>query len=74
MVFSDNGKGISEENLKNIFEPFFTTNRAHGGSGLGLYISYNLITNQLRGNMTCESVPTQGATFKIEFPVQFSLK
>ncbi len=73
LVFTDNGQGISEENLNNIFEPFFTTNRTHGGSGLGLYISYNIITNQLHGNMTCESKPTQGATFKIEFPVKFSL-
>jgi signal transduction histidine kinase len=74
VIFSDNGKGISEENLKNIFEPFFTTNRSQGGSGLGLYISYNLITSQLKGNMSCESTPDHGSTFKIEFPVQFSLK
>jgi signal transduction histidine kinase len=73
ITFTDNGRGISEENLKNIFEPFFTTNRSQGGSGLGLYISYNLITSQLKGNMTCESVLNQGTTFKVEFPVQFSL-
>lgn len=73
IVYMDNGNGISEANLKNIFEPFFTTNRSNGGSGLGLYISYNVITSQLHGNMSCESVLNQGATFKIEFPVQFSL-
>ncbi|MEY3218935.1 MAG: hypothetical protein RIT27_292 [Pseudomonadota bacterium] len=73
LIYSDNGKGISQENLENIFEPFFTTNRSHGGSGLGLYISYNLITNSLKGSMNCESAPNKGVTFNIEFPVQLSL-
>ncbi len=71
--YSDTGKGISPDALEKVFEPFFTTHRAHGGTGLGLYICYNLVTSQLHGTMTCESRPNKGVTFKIEFPVALSL-
>jgi predicted ATPase/signal transduction histidine kinase len=67
--YSDNGKGIAQENLAKIFEPFFTTHRAHGGSGLGMYICYNLITTQLQGTITCESVLGEGVIFKVDYPV-----
>ncbi|OUD13965.1 sensor histidine kinase [Thioflexithrix psekupsensis] len=73
LVYKDTGKGIAAEALGRVFEPFFTTNRSQGGSGLGLYISYNLVTTQLKGEMTCHSVAGQGVTFTVEFPVQFSL-
>ncbi|MEN8215962.1 MAG: ATP-binding protein [Pseudomonadota bacterium] len=71
--YSDTGKGIAPDALKKIFEPFFTTNRAQGGSGLGMYICYNLVTSQLNGTMTCESSLGKGVLFRIEFPVAFSL-
>lgn len=74
LIYSDTGKGIPPENLSNIFEPFFTTHRAHGGSGLGLYICYNLITNQFNGQMTCESTVDQGTTFHIDFPIETERK
>jgi len=67
--YSDNGKGIAPENLEKIFEPFFTTHRAHGGSGLGMYICYNLITTQLQGTMTCESQLGEGVVFKMDYPI-----
>ncbi|MDM8557873.1 ATP-binding sensor histidine kinase [Candidatus Parabeggiatoa sp. HSG14] len=70
LEYSDNGKGISEENLEKIFEPFFTTHRAHGGSGLGMYICYNLVTSQLHGTMSCDSTLGKGVVFRIEFPIQ----
>ena len=70
--YSDTGKGIAPENLAKIFEPFFTTNRARGGSGLGMYICYNLITSQLHGTMTCESIPSSGVLFKTDYPVQLN--
>jgi len=47
---------MAEKTLEKVFEPFFTTNRAQGGSGLGMYICYNLVTSQLNGTMTCESI------------------
>ncbi len=71
--YSDTGKGMTPEALEKIFEPFFTTHRAHGGSGLGMYISYNIVTSQLNGTMTCESTLGKGVKFKIEFPVKLSL-
>jgi signal transduction histidine kinase len=71
--YSDTGKGIAPDALEKIFEPFFTTHRAHGGSGLGMYISYNIVTSQLNGTMICESALGEGVKFKIEFPVAFSL-
>jgi signal transduction histidine kinase len=68
LEYSDNGKGIVSENLAKIFEPFFTTHRAHGGSGLGMYICYNLVT-QLQGTITCESQLGEGVVFKIDYPI-----
>lgn len=69
IVFSDDGKGIAEENLKRIFEPFYTTRRNIGGSGLGLHIVYNLVTQTLKGRIKCESIPDGGTSFFIDFPV-----
>jgi len=63
ITYKDDGKGISKENLTKIFNPFFTTNRKHGGTGLGLNILYNLVTNNLNGKITCESVENEGVTF-----------
>lgn len=74
VVYSDNGCGISEENLQKIFDPFFTTNRNSGGSGLGLNVVYNLITGPLNGKITCESVVGQGTTFKININLSQGVK
>ncbi|MCK5720630.1 MAG: GAF domain-containing sensor histidine kinase, partial [Thiomargarita sp.] len=67
--YADDGKGIDSENLEKIFEPFFTTHRAHGGSGLGMYICYNIITTQLHGTLTCESTVGNGVVFKVDILV-----
>ncbi|MEK8016052.1 MAG: GAF domain-containing sensor histidine kinase, partial [Candidatus Parabeggiatoa sp.] len=69
LEYSDNGKGIATENLEKIFEPFFTTHRAHGGSGLGMYICYHIITTQLQGTISCESTLGFGVIFKIDCPI-----
>jgi signal transduction histidine kinase len=69
LIYSDNGNGISKENLKKIFEPFFTTKRGKGGSGLGLNIVYNLVTQKLGGKIDCTSTPGQGTTFMIKLPL-----
>lgn len=66
--YSDNGKGISKENLGRIFNPFFTTMQDKGGTGLGLHIIYNIVTQTLHGTIKCQSKPGQGTTFSISFP------
>lgn len=63
--YSDNGVGISEQHLPKIFDPFFTTNRDNGGSGLGLNIIYNLVTNTFNGQIICQSTVSQGTDFNI---------
>jgi len=68
--YSDNGKGISADTINNIYDPFFTTNRNGGGSGLGLHIVYNLVTQKLNGTIHCESVETQGTTFTLSIPIE----
>jgi signal transduction histidine kinase len=69
LVFTDDGKGMDEAERSHIFEPFFTTKREQGGSGLGLHIVYNLVTQTLRGQITCESVPGTGTTFVLTIPL-----
>ncbi|MBF0427382.1 MAG: PAS domain-containing protein [Magnetococcales bacterium] len=66
--YRDNGRGMDEETLKRIYEPFFTTNRNQGGSGLGMHIVYNLVTQRLNGTIECFSTPGQGTHFQILFP------
>jgi signal transduction histidine kinase len=66
----DNGKGMDETTRKNIFEPFYTTGRNRGGTGLGLFICFNLITNKLEGEINCQSEPGKGAMFNIQFPIK----
>lgn len=68
LTYHDNGCGIAAANQSRIFEPFFTTARDLGGSGLGLHLVYNLVTQTLQGNITLESSPEQGTTFTIRFP------
>lgn len=66
--YRDDGKGIPSEHINNIFEPFFTTNRTQGSTGLGLHIIYNLVTQQLKGRIDCESQVGIGTTFTIAIP------
>ncbi|OKH37413.1 serine/threonine-protein kinase PknK [[Phormidium ambiguum] IAM M-71] len=67
--YSDDGKGIPQENLSKIFEPFFTTKRSSGGTGLGLHIVYNLVTQTFKGEISCHSQVGVGTQFIIQFPV-----
>ena len=68
--YRDDGKGVSEEHLERLFEPFFTTRRGKGGTGLGLHITYNLVTRRLGGEIRCESPTPDGAgtRFFIDIP------
>ncbi len=68
--YSDNGKGIDPKHLDKIFDPFFTTKRGKGGSGIGLNIVYNLVTQVLRGTINCQSELGKGVLFEISLPIQ----
>ncbi len=68
ITFSDDGVGMAPEVQRQAFDPFFTTRRNDGGTGLGLHIVYNLVTQQLGGRMMLESRPGHGATFRIIMP------
>ncbi len=68
MQYSDDGCGISPANQQQIFEPFFTTARELGGSGLGLHLVYNIVTQKLNGTINFASVLGNGTTFTITLP------
>ena len=68
--YGDNGKGMDEETLKNIYNPFFTTKRSNGGTGLGMHIVYNLVTQKLGGQISAESRIEEGTLFDIRIPLK----
>jgi PAS domain S-box-containing protein len=70
LEYSDNGCGIAASNLQHIFEPFYTTKLGRGGSGLGLYIVYNLVTNVLGGQISAHSTVGTGTRFVLRLPQQ----
>lgn len=70
IAVSDNGVGISPENLNRIFDPFFTTKAVGDGTGLGLSISFGIIERH-GGKITVESKPGQGSTFTVTLPISY---
>jgi signal transduction histidine kinase len=68
IIFTDDGAGMTSDVQRQAFDPFFTTRRNEGGTGLGLHIVYNLVTQQLGGRMMLESKLGQGTTFRIIMP------
>ncbi|WP_448549745.1 sensor histidine kinase [Thalassotalea fusca] len=73
LQYSDDGKGIDDSIKSKVFDPFTTTKRGAGGSGLGLHLVYNLVTQALGGNISLESKVNQGVTFDISFPLSQSI-
>lgn len=73
LIYRDDGAGMTKPVLKRIFEPFFTTAQ-QDGSGLGLSIVYNLVTQQLKGSISCDSEPGKGATFTLILPVRVVIR
>ena len=65
---ADNGVGIAAATAHRIFEPFFTTRLGQGGSGLGLYIVFNLVTSVLGGSIVVDTSPGHGACFTLTLP------
>jgi PAS domain S-box-containing protein len=68
----DNGPGMDEATRKRIFEPFFTSKPTDQGTGLGLSVSYFIITENHGGEMSVESTPGEGSKFIIKLPAEIS--
>ncbi len=69
IIVSDNGMGIPENIREKIFQPFFTTKPAGQGTGLGLSLSYEIVTNAHGGELKMDSVEGEGTTFTIVLPI-----
>jgi len=68
IVFVDNGRGMDEETRRRAFDPFFTTRRDQGGTGLGLHIVYNIVTNRLGGRISLSSEVGKGTQVRLLLP------
>ena len=68
IIVADDGNGISAEHQPRIFDPFFTTRLGQGGSGLGLNVSHNAVSQILGGTIHVRSEPGEGCTFIIDIP------
>ena len=69
LTYRDNGNGMDQKTLSKIFDPFFTTRRSKGGSGLGMHIVHNLVTQTLGGTIICESQPGNGMMVNMKVPM-----
>lgn len=65
---ADNGRGIPEEALKKVFDPFYTTKQNGKGTGLGLWVSYNII-EKMGGTINLTSKEGEGSTFTVTLPI-----
>ena len=65
----DNGIGMDEKTRQRCLEPFFSTKAKHGGTGLGLAMVYGMIQRH-EGTIKIDSVPTQGTSFELTFPIR----
>ncbi len=68
--FADNGVGIPAAIQAQIFDPFFTTKPVGKGTGMGMSISYQIVTEKHGGQLACHSLPGQGSEFVIQIPLQ----
>ena len=73
LTVQDTGHGIPKENLKKIFEPFFSTKSSGQGTGLGLFVTHNIVC-KLGGSIEVESTVGKGSTFRIKLPKHFKMK
>jgi signal transduction histidine kinase len=69
IAIADNGSGIPEQIQQRIFDPFFTTKPVGKGTGMGMSISYQIITEKHNGKLECFSTPGKGTKFVIKIPI-----
>ncbi|MGB0562981.1 MAG: sensor histidine kinase [Spirulinaceae cyanobacterium] len=70
VAIADTGRGIPEESQKKIFDPFYTTKAVGKGTGMGMSISHQIITENHGGKLDFRSSPNQGTEFIIQIPVR----
>ncbi|OUL34735.1 hypothetical protein BV375_03540 [Nostoc sp. 106C] len=70
IAIADNGIGIPQNIQQRIFDPFFTTKPIGKGTGMGMSISYQIITENHNGKLDCRSNPNEGTEFIIQIPLQ----
>ncbi|MHC0065059.1 PAS domain-containing sensor histidine kinase [Nostoc sp. UIC 10890] len=70
IAIADNGIGMSEQIQKQVFNPFFTTKPVGKGTGMGMSISYQIVTETHAGKLECQSTPAEGTEFIITIPIQ----
>jgi PAS domain S-box-containing protein len=70
IAIADNGPGIPESTKQRIFDPFFTTKPVGKGTGMGMSISYQIITEKHNGKLKCFSVPGKGTEFVMQIPIR----
>ncbi|MEH1893915.1 MAG: ATP-binding protein [Nostoc sp.] len=73
IAIADNGVGISPELQQRIFDPFFTTKPVGKGTGMGMSISYQIVTEKHGGKLECFSTPGKGTEFIIQIPLQLKV-
>ncbi|UUX50149.1 ATP-binding protein [Nisaea acidiphila] len=69
LTVEDNGIGMEKNVVEQVFNPFFTTKFGQGGTGLGMHIAHNAVTNILGGTLTVTSVPGEGTRFVVTVPL-----
>lgn len=69
--YRDNGSGLSAEAKQKIFDPFYTTKRGQGGTGLGMHLVYNIVSQRLQGEIMIEEVDN-GTAFRLVIPKKIS--
>ncbi|MFT4924071.1 MAG: two-component system NtrC family sensor kinase [Phenylobacterium sp.] len=70
ITVKDSGRGMDYDKTTKVFDKYFTTRMGKGGSGLGLFIVKNLVTEQLKGSIRCDSEVGRGSRFMIAFPMR----
>jgi signal transduction histidine kinase len=69
VTIADNGTGMSEATQKQLFDPFYTTKPIGKGTGLGMSISHQIITERHQGQLYCDSTLGEGSKFVIRIPI-----
>ncbi len=68
LIVEDDGRGMDASTVRKIFDPFFTTKLGKGGSGLGMHIVHNIVTNVLGGQIEVQSTPDKGSRMTMLMP------